>query len=85
LSRADKSVTRCTIEIDIDPKTQLPRSIQMIVLTGVRGATDEKSKEAGKSFAEGVEHVAFHFNYTIDPNHDVAKFEIPKEARKLMR
>lgn len=78
-------MTRCTIEIDIDPKTQLPRSIQMIVLTGVRGATDEKSKEAGNSFAEGVEHVAFHFNYTIDPNHDVAKFEIPKEARKLMR
>jgi hypothetical protein len=83
LSRADKSITRCTIDIDIDPKTQLPRGIQMKVLTGVRGSTSEGSKD--KALGGGVEHVAFHFDYSIDPNHDVAKFQIPKEAAKLMK
>lgn len=82
-------MTRCTIEIDLDPKTQLPRGIHMVVLTGVRGTTSEKAKGTpegrDKALGEGVEHVAFHFRYTIDPNHDVAKFEIPKEAAKLMR
>ena len=84
MSRADKSVTRCFLDIDVDPKTELPRSIQMTVLTGVRGATDGDEK-GEKSFAEGVEHVAFHFDYAIETPSDAVRFEIPREAAKLMR
>ncbi len=68
----------------MDPKTQLPRSINMIVLTGVKGATSEADK-GKKSFDEGIEHVAFHFDYTIDTNREVAKFQIPRKAAKLMK
>ena len=83
MSRADKSVTRCSFEIDIDPATQLPRSIQMTVLSGVRGATSEEAK-GDKSFAEGIEHVAFHFSYDINTNETV-KFKVPRAAAKLMK
>ena len=84
MSRADKSVTRCFLDIDVDPETELPRSIQMTVLTGVRGATDAGEK-GDKSFADGVEHVAFHFDYSIETPEDAVRFEIPREAAKLMR
>jgi hypothetical protein len=84
LSRADKTVTRCFLDIDLDPKTQTPRSIHMTVLTGVKGATGETPK-GDKSFEEGIEHVAFHFAYTIDTGAQVPRFEIPKDAAKLMR
>jgi len=83
LSRADKTVTSCTFEIDLNPETQLPRSIKMTVLTGVRGATGEKPKR-DKSFNEGVEHVAFHFNYGIETADQIA-FKIPREAMKLIK
>jgi hypothetical protein len=83
LSRADKTVTRCTIDIDIDPATQIPRAIHMIVLTGVRGETGKATK--GKAFDSGTEHVAFHFEYQIDSQKEIARFEIPKEAQKLMK
>ena len=56
----------------------------MIVLTGVKGATSEADK-GKKSFDEGIEHVAFHFDYTIDTNREVAKFQIPRKAAKLMK
>ena len=84
MSRADKTVTRCAFDIDIDPVTQLPRSIHMTVLTGVRGATSEAEK-GKRSFEEGIEHVAFHFNYKIDTTPEIVKFEIPRPAVKLMK
>ncbi len=84
LSRADKTTTSCTIDIDLDPATRTPRGIHMTVLTGVHGAT-EKAAKGKKAFDEGVEHVAFHFDYTIDVGDDVARFEIPREAAKLMK
>lgn len=84
MSRADKTTTRCTFEIDLDPETRLPRSIQMTVLTGVKG-DDGKTAKGDRAFKDGVEHVAFHFNYTIDTQSELASFDIPKEARKLMR
>ncbi len=56
----------------------------MVVLTGVKGATSDADK-GKKSFDEGIEHVAFHFNYSIDTNREVARFEIPRAAAKLMK
>jgi hypothetical protein len=83
LSRADKTVTRCTIDIDLDPATQVPRAMHMIVLTGVRGEDGKAPK--GKAFDGGTEHVAFHFDYKLDTQREVARFEIPRDAQKLMK
>ena len=56
----------------------------MTVLTGVKGAGGTAPKR-DKAFKDGIEHVAFHFDYSIDAKTDVARFEIPREAVKLMR
>ena len=53
-------------------------------ITGVKGVGG-KSAKGDKAFVEGTEHVAFHFDYTIDSNREVARFEIPRAARKLLK
>ncbi|HIN79648.1 MAG TPA: hypothetical protein EYN00_01090 [Planctomycetes bacterium] len=80
MSRVDKTITRCLIDVDIDLETNLPRGIKMTVLTGVRGGG--KSSD-GNAFGDN-EHVAFHFDYKLDPKKTVARFDIPREAQKLM-
>ena len=84
LSRADRTTTGCSMEIDLDPETRVPTAIRMTVLTGVRGATEKAEKGAG-AFDEGIEHVAFHFQYEIDTNREIARFEVPREAAKLLK
>ena len=75
----DKTITNASYEIVIDPATQLPTSIQLIVLTGTRGATEKK----GKTILGG-RHVAFHFNYELNSFGKLKKPTIPPEAQKLL-
>ena len=77
MSRVDKTNVQTIYEIDIDLETQLPKSVKMSVLTGVRGS--EKGKEIGSG-----EHVAFHFNYRFDSIGEVESFDVPKPAQKLL-
>jgi hypothetical protein len=81
LSRADETVTRCVIEIDIDPASRMPRTIHLMLLTGVVGGTAPKEH----AFDAGVEHMAFHYVHTFDTARQFAPFEIPKDAQKLLK
>ena len=74
----DKTRTQAFYEIDIDLATNLPKSIKMVVLTGVRGADEDKP-------IANQEHVAFHFDYNMKDYGKVAAFEVPKAAQKLLR
>ncbi|MFQ5654990.1 MAG: hypothetical protein ACE5GW_09695 [Planctomycetota bacterium] len=79
LSRVDKTTTRCYYEIDINHDTQLPRSIRMVVLTGVKSG-DKKKGSFGNE-----EHVAFHFDYSIEAFNEVASVKVPRAAQKILR
>ncbi len=74
----DKTRTQAIYEIDVDLATNLPKSIKMIILTGVRGADEDKP-------IGSQEHVAFHFDYNLKDYGKVAAFEVPIPARKLLR
>ena len=77
LSRVDKTISRCFLTIDLNPLTQFPEKIKLTVLTGVKGNEDKT--------LEKEEHVAFHFEYKISRRNEVARFDVPKRAFKLMR
>ena len=74
----DKRRTEAFYEIDIDLATNLPKSIKMVVLTGIRG-TDVNKPIANQ------EHVAFHFDYNMKDYDKGDAFEIPIAARKLLQ
>lgn len=74
----DKTRSQAIFEIDVDLATNLPKSIKMIVLTGVRGGDDDKA-------IGNQEHVAFHFDYNLKDYGKVAAFEVPKQAQKLLK
>ena len=78
----DATVSRAIYEIKIDHETNLPTSIKLSILTAVRSG-DGKKKD--KSLETNKEHVAFHLNYRLQQFGEVAKFEIPKDAAKLLR
>ena len=81
MSRVDKTVSSCFIEVDVDLDTDMPKSIKMTVLTGVRGGGKASD---GTSFGDN-EHVAFHFDYELNAKKNVSRFSIPREAQKLMK
>ena len=78
MSRVDKTRTQAFYEIDVDLATNLPKSIKMVILTGVRGADEDKP-------IANQEHVAFHFDYRMKDFGKVAAFEVPPAARKLLQ
>ena len=80
LSRVDKTVSRSVLEITINHDTGLPEKIEIVLLTGVKG-TDGKDDRR----LEDEEHVAIHFNYALGAINEVASFDIPAPARKIMR
>lgn len=79
MSSLDKTLANSYYEIEIDPKTQLPVAINMLVLTGTRGATETKGKRI-----VGGKHVAFHFKYRLDDFGQVEKVQVPPEAQKIL-
>ena len=79
MSSLDKTLANTYYEIEIDPKTQLPIAINMLILTGTRGATETKGKKI-----VGGKHVAFTFKYTLSDFGKVEKLEVPAEAQKVL-
>ncbi len=79
MSSVDKSITNAYYEIDIDPSTQLPVSIKVVILTGAKGATETKGKKI-----IGGKHVAFHFVYELSDFGKLKKPVIPPEAQKVL-
>jgi len=79
VSGLDKSIANAWYEIEIEPSTQLPVRITMVVLTGTRGGT-----EAKKSRIVGGRHVAFHFTYTLSDFGKLKRPAIPPEAQRLL-
>jgi hypothetical protein len=75
----DKTVTNAYYDVEIDPRTSLPVSIRLTVLTGKKGATEEKN---GKIV--GGDHVAFHFEYSLTEFDKPEVPDIPDDAMKLL-
>lgn len=73
----EKSISRCLYEIEFDEKTNLPKSMRMVVLAGVKNAKNDPKLEKG-------EHVAFTFDYEFSNFGGVEKFQIPREVAKLI-
>ncbi len=79
MSRVDATVTDVSYEIVIDPKTYLPQTMRVAILTGIRGKTKK-----GDSLDSDEEHIAFHLSYSFDEYGKLKPLEIPKGARKLL-
>ncbi|MCI0650839.1 MAG: hypothetical protein L0Z55_03025, partial [Planctomycetes bacterium] len=81
IANLDRSDAKSFCEIDLAPDHSVPKSIRFVVLAGVKKPTlDEDDRVPG-----GEEHVAFHFDYTLDRWDAVEEFAIPKGARKVLR
>lgn len=74
----EKSISRCLYEIAFDEETHLPKSMRMLVLTGIKNAKNDPKLEKG-------EHIAFDFTYHFDNYGKVKPFEIPSDVVKLIR
>lgn len=79
MSSLDKTLTNAYYEIEINPKTQLPVSMYMVILCGARGGTEAKGKQI-----TGGSHVSFLFKYEISDFGKVEKPQIPLPAQKLL-
>jgi hypothetical protein len=79
VSSLDKTISNCYYEIEIDPQTQLPVNIKMLVLTGTRGGTESKNKKI-----TGGKHVSFQFEYQLSEFGNVAEPKLPLEAQKVL-
>jgi hypothetical protein len=76
----DKTITNAYHEIEIDPDTQLPVHIKVVILTGTKGGNTEAK---GKSIVGG-KHVAFHFDYSLSEFGKLQKPTIPPEVMKML-
>ena len=79
MSRADKTATNATYDIEIDPETLLPVKVRVLLLTGQKGATITKN---GKIV--GGDHVAFYFDYKLG-DFNTATVNLPRDARTALR
>ena len=79
MSRLDKRMTNAFYEIEIDPKTELPKTIGITILTGRRGETKFENKRI-----VGGRHVVFRFEYSLSGFGEAEDLEIPRAARKLL-
>ncbi len=74
----DKTATRSSVEITLNPETMLPEKMKLLVLTGVKGTVGSKR-------LVDEEHVAFQYEYKFSSFNEVKRFPLPKEATKLLR
>ena len=79
MSSLDKTIANCFYEIEVDPATQLPLTLRMLILTGTRGGTEAKGKQI-----VGGKHVAFHFEYRLSDFGKVERIQVPPEAQRVL-
>ena len=79
MSGLDKTITNAYYHIQVNPKTNLPTSIHVVILTGTRDGTESKG---GK--ITGGKHVAFRFDYQLSEYGKLKKPVIPPEAQRLL-
>ena len=65
-------------DVEIDPETQLPVKIKVLLLTGQKGTTITKDNRI-----VGGDHVAFHFVYDLS-GFNKTQVKMPAEARKVL-
>lgn len=75
MSRADKTATNATYDIEIDPETLLPLKLRVLLLTGQKGTTITK-----KGNIVGGDHVAFYFDYELS-EFNTTKMDMPRAAQ----
>lgn len=78
----DANFSQGYLEVDLDKDMTTPKSMQLMILLGVRGAGDgkDKDRDLGKD-----EHVAFRFDYNLAGWDSVSSFAVPPEAQKILR
>lgn len=69
------------LEIDFEKDLVTPKSMELVVLLGVRGS---ESKD-GKGGLGNGEHVSFKFDYQLSGWDTVARIVVPPEAQKILR
>ncbi len=74
----EKSVTRSFYEITFDKENFRPTSLKMVVLAAVKGEKIDPKLEKG-------EHVAFTFDYSFSSYGEIAKLDVPADARKILK
>lgn len=79
MSRADKTATNAYYDVQLDPKTQMPTHMRVLLLTGQKGATKIKNKKI-----VGGDHVAFHFEYKLS-QFGRKQETIPTDAQAMLR
>jgi len=80
LSKVDKSLTNAYYEIEIDPDTQLPVNIHVVILTGTKGGDTEAK---GKKITGG-RHVSIIMNYKLTEFGKLKPPTIPPGAQKQL-
>jgi hypothetical protein len=76
----DRSLTNAWYEIEIDPATQLPVRLKVVLLAAIRGETEyDRAKRI-----TGGNHIAFHFEYRLGDFGEVEKPQIPIQAMRLL-
>ena len=80
MSGLDKTTTNARYEIEFDTKTHLPRKIRVTLLTGRKGETEVNKKGQ----IVGGDHVAFHFEYTLEGYGEAEAVDVPRAASKLL-
>lgn len=75
----DKTITNAYYNIVIDPATQLPVNVTLVVLSAQKGETETEGKKI-----TGGRHAAFHFRYQLSSFGKLTKPVIPAEALKQL-
>jgi hypothetical protein len=76
----DKSLTNAYYEIEIDPETELPVRLKVVLLAAIRGETESDRQKK----ITGGRHIAFHFEYKLGQFGKIEKPDIPFEAMRLL-
>ena len=73
------------LEVDLDNDSNLPKTMKLVVLTGVKGKGMDAGKDKRKRRELGnEEHVAFTFDYNLSRWSDVEPITLPREVRKIL-
>lgn len=78
----DANFSQGYLEVDLEKDMTTPKTMQLMILLGVRGAEEGKDKDRDLG---QVEHVAFRFDYNLAGWDAVSSFVVPPEAQKILR
>ena len=86
MSRVDMRITQGYLEVDLDRDHKLPKTMKLVILTGVKGDGMDAGKNKRKRRDLGnEEHVAFTFAYDLSGWSDVEPIVLPRGVNKILK